>query len=409
MRFCFLTTFFPPLHFGGDAVFVAHLANALAGQGHHVEVIHCADSFELLRNDVPASPMPLHPAIIVHTLRSPWGALSPLLTYMTGGPGLKSPQLRKILSAGFDVVHWHNVSLVGGPGALSYGRGVRLCTLHDYWFICPTHILFKFNREACTERACLRCTLAHARPPQPWRAGGSMRAAIRHIDRFLAPSEFVRQQFRNSPLGIDATVLPHFIPASAEGTSPERREHYLYVGRLEKAKGLQTIIPLFRDTRRPLVIAGAGDFEAGLRSLAQGAGHIRFLGRVPHAELAQLYAAARATIVPSICFETFGLIALESLQRGTPAIVSAYGALPEVVAGNPGGFVYHDLRELESILDRFDSDPLAARRAGEEGRSALERYSVEAHLKRYFQIIEEARAGRSLYSGARQADVESHA
>ena len=49
MRFCMVTTFFPPYHFGGDAVFVANLANLLAGAGHHVEVVHCVDSFRLLR------------------------------------------------------------------------------------------------------------------------------------------------------------------------------------------------------------------------------------------------------------------------------------------------------------------------------------------------------------------------
>ena len=97
MRFCFLTTFFPPLHFGGDAVFVAHLANALASRGHHVEVVHCANSFELLRGPVTASSMPLDPAIRVHTLNSSWGALSPLITQMTGQPGLKSRELREIL------------------------------------------------------------------------------------------------------------------------------------------------------------------------------------------------------------------------------------------------------------------------------------------------------------------------
>jgi glycosyltransferase involved in cell wall biosynthesis len=220
-----------------------------------------------------------------------------------------------------------------------------------------------------------------------------MANTIRNIDRFLAPSEFVRQQFRNSPLKIDATVLPHFIaPFESEaGMRTAAGEYYFYAGRLERAKGLQTVIPLFRETGRPLLIAGAGNFEGELRKQADGAANIRFLGRVPHAELGGLYAGARATIVPSICFETFGLTALESLQRGTPAIVSAYGALPELVAGNPGGFVYRDLEELKTILDRLDADPSAARRFGEAGRESIQRYSLEAHLKQYFRIIEEVR------------------
>lgn len=392
MRFCFLTTFFPPLHFGGDAVFVAHLANALAERGHHVEVVHCADSFELLRAAVPPSPMPLHPGVIVHTLHSPWRTLSPLVTQLTGRPGLKSSALREILSADFDVVHWHNLSLIGGPGALAYARGVRLCTLHDYWFICPTHILFRFGREACTERSCFRCTLAHGRPPQLWRSGPWLRQTIRSVDRFLAPSQFVRRQFRDSPLSIDPEVLPHFLaPAAAEAeVEPDERRYYLYVGRLEKAKGLQTVLPLFRETGRPLLIAGAGNYESTLRKLADGAGQIKFLGRVPHHELGPLYAGARATVVPSICYETFGLTALEALQRGIPAVVSDYGALPEVIAGNPGGFVYRGIDELKGILDRFDSDPRVPAALGNAGREAVQRYSLEKHLERYFQIIEAA-------------------
>src|SRR5947208_3593047 len=101
MRFCFLTTFFPPKHFGGDAIFVANLANALAGRGHHVEVVHCEDSFNLLAGAVPPSPIKLADSIRVHPLAI--GNLSPLLTYMTGQPGKKRRVLSQILSQDFDV------------------------------------------------------------------------------------------------------------------------------------------------------------------------------------------------------------------------------------------------------------------------------------------------------------------
>lgn len=59
MKFCFVTTFFPPYHFGGDAVAAAHLANALVRSGHNVLVVHCADAFRLLRKNVDPSPFPL--------------------------------------------------------------------------------------------------------------------------------------------------------------------------------------------------------------------------------------------------------------------------------------------------------------------------------------------------------------
>jgi hypothetical protein len=132
MRFCFLTTFFPPYHFGGDGIFVANLANLLATAGHSVEVVHCVDSFELLKGSVQPSPVSLHPSVKVHALRSATGLISPLITQITGRPGVKHRTLASILQKDFDVVHWHNLSLIGGPGALPLGRGVRLCTLHEY-------------------------------------------------------------------------------------------------------------------------------------------------------------------------------------------------------------------------------------------------------------------------------------
>ena len=389
MRFCLLTTFFPPQHFGGDAVLVAHLANALAAAGHEVQVVHCRDSFGLLQGDVPESPFPLDPRVRVHSLDSFWGPLSPVLTYFSGMPLLKAGPLGEILAQDFDVVHWHNISLVGGPGALRLGKGVRLCTLHDYWFICPTSILFKYDREVCTKKDCIRCTLVHRRLPAPWRAGGLLRRSIKYVDRFLAPSRLLQEHYRNSGLGIDPTVLPNFVPALPRARPARRDAYYLFVGRLVRAKGLQTILPLFVKTGRPLVIAGAGEFAAELRRLAAGSRRIEFLGRVPFDQLPPLYAGARATLAPSICHENFGLTVLESLQQGTPVITSDFGTLPELVARTGGGLVFRNEKELAEILNRLDADPDSARALGEQGASRLEDFTPEAHLTRYFEIIEE--------------------
>ena len=49
LRFCMVTTFYPPSNFGGDGITVHRLANTLAEQGHHVEVAHCVDAFDMLR------------------------------------------------------------------------------------------------------------------------------------------------------------------------------------------------------------------------------------------------------------------------------------------------------------------------------------------------------------------------
>ena len=395
MKFCFITTFFPPNHFGGDAVFVASLANLLAASGHKVQVVHCADSFEALAGNVPPSSFSVHADVQVHTLRSRWGSLPPVLTHLTGRPLLYRERLREILDQDFDVTHWHNISLIGGAGALALGRGVRLCTLHDYCWLCPTSILFKYNRRPCVQKSCVLCSLTHKRPPQLWRSGSTLRDGVDHVDCFLSPSEFVREKYEESDLGISSTVLPLFVCGSQLNGDFTREDYYLYVGRLERAKGLQSVIPLFGETNRQLVIAGAGSYEAALRKQASRYPCIRFVGRVPYQDVGPLYAKARATILPSLCDETFGLTVLESLLQKTPSIVSRSGALPEVISATGGGAIYDGLSELQSLLNRWDEDPCLPAQLGAEGFQHLDAYSPEVHLEKYTRIIAAIEARKS--------------
>src|SRR6478609_2367368 len=105
------TTFYPPYSYGGDAVHVYRLTNALARRGHRVTVDTLGESAKL----------------------------APDTTYLSGKPGLYASRLKQIFEEPFDVIHFHNPSLLGGPGLLSYGRGVKLFTLNEYWLVCPMH------------------------------------------------------------------------------------------------------------------------------------------------------------------------------------------------------------------------------------------------------------------------------
>ena len=398
MRFCLVTTFFPPEHFGGDGVFVAHQANLLAEAGHHVEVVHCSDSFQLLRGSVQPSPMVLNPSVIVHRLQSAWGAFSPIATHITGSPYGKP--LAAIFQRGFDVIHWHNTSLVGGPGALLLGNAIKLCTLHDYWLICPTSVLYRYNREICTKQECIRCSLSYGRPPQLWRGTSLMSDGLSHIHRFFAPSRYVQQRLLASSLCIQADVLPHFLPEQPRLLKTEP-SYYLFAGRLEKLKGLQTILPIFIRSGRRLRVAGSGSYAGELQQMAKDAANIEFLGRIPQCDMPALYAGAIATLVPSLCEETFGLTILESLQQGTPSIVSANGALPETIAACQVGDVFHTETELEKILQRFDrhEEPFV--------QPDLRQFSPQYHLERYLSMIGEIREGIGHAAGKHSAMSQS--
>lgn len=403
LSLCFITTFYPPYHFGGEAMYLYRLSNALARRGHRVTVIHCVDAYELGSSAGPRGDFPHHPGVTVHPLRSRWGALSPLVSYLGGRPGLKAPELDRIFaSTQFDVVHFHLVTLFG-PGIVEYGRdALRLYTTHDHWLVCPMYDLWKLNRELCETPACLRCTLHNRRPPQLWRHTGLLERELAQIDLFFSPSRSTIEQHRRRGFTYPMRHLPLFLPAAdtnpAAGAHPSRgRPYFLFVGRLVKIKGVQVLIEAFR--RYPdadLWIAGDGVFETELRQLARDLPHVRFLGRIAPDELRVLYQHAIALLVPSLVYETFGFIALESLGQSTPVIAHELGAVAELVHDTGGGLTYRTEAELLAAMARLQADPAVRNALGAAGRAkALSHYSEDAHLATYFEAIEAGMDARS--------------
>lgn len=395
MRFCMVTTFYPPYHFGGDALYVQQLARELAARGHQVEVVHCVDAYQLLTRKAPIEDDKEVPNLTVHRLKSGAGLLSPLATQQTGRPVFKSRRLREILRQQFDVIHYHNISLIGGPAVLKYGEGRKLYTLHEYWLLCPTHMLFKFDREVCSSRQCLACTLAHGRPPQLWRYTGQLERALSHVDMFIAPSTFTKSKHGRVIGSQRVERLPYFTSRWDVSERPldskrQTRPYFLFVGRLEKIKGLQTLIEPFRSyPDAELWVAGTGDYEPALREQARNCSNIRFLGFQTGENLRQLYKDAIAVIVPSIWEEVFGIIILEAFGQKTPVIVRKRGGMPEVVDTSRGGFVYDTDGELMAAVAKLCKEPELRRTLGQQGYEALQQHwTADVHIRKYLGLIE---------------------
>lgn len=390
-----VSTFYPPYSFGGDAIYIYRLANELAKLGHFVDVFHCEDAFLLLNKKQPTAEFPNHSRVKVFRLKSGRGFLSPLLTQQTGIPFFKNRLKTALENNNYDVIHYHNMSLIGIT-ALSYGSAVKFYTTHEHWLICPMHVLWKFNREVCLSKDCLRCQLQGKRPPQFWRSTNLLEKMLRHVDWFLAPSRFTLQKHLDAGLNIPIRHFPYFLPASEENgeSDPVRettRPYFLFVGRLEEIKGVQNIIPVFRaNPNFDLLIAGDGEFREILTKQAAGAENIKFLGRVSQEKLDRLYRRAVAVIVPSICYETFGIIIIEAFARRTPVIVNDLGALAEVVRESDGGLIYRNAQELWEAMKSLAENKNLRDFYGQNGYTAFDRYwSEKAHLREYLELVRE--------------------
>jgi glycosyltransferase involved in cell wall biosynthesis len=375
------------------------LSHALADTGHHVEVVHCVDSYHLLHPGTPEVQFAEHPGVIRHELRSPFGGLSPFLSQQSGKPWLKQKTIHEVLqSRDFDVVHFHNTSLLG-PGILSVvprnERAVKMYTTHEHWLICPTHVLWKFNREPCREPDCLRCTLMAKRPPQLWRYTGLLERMSSQVDQFVAPSRFTAGMHAERGFQRPVAHLPNFLErADDDWRNPSPRPHanpyFLFVGRLELIKGLQTLIAVWdRMPGYDLLAAGTGSYEPELLAMAATNPRIKFLGPLAQKDLGALYYHSICCIVPSVTYETFGLTSVEGYARKTPAVVRDLGALPEVVNDSGGGFVYRTDEELLSALTRLADSPGLRAELGEKGyQGFIESWCREAHLRQYFDFLD---------------------
>jgi glycosyltransferase involved in cell wall biosynthesis len=182
--------------------------------------------------------------------------------------------------------------------------------------------------------------------------------SARHARHVLAVSEATRrdviQLLGVPPSRVSAVhngVGQQFKPCSAEEKSEFMRNKgvdgrvILYVGTLEPRKNVGMLIeafasiasePDFADVH--ILVGGSKGwyydeiFAAAERLGLVAAQRVRFLGRVPDAELPLWYNIATICAYPSL-YEGFGLPALEAMACGTPVVASDRSALPEVVGG----------------------------------------------------------------------------
>jgi glycosyltransferase involved in cell wall biosynthesis len=111
----------------------------------------------------------------------------------------------------------------------------------------------------------------------------------------------------------------------------------LVVSALAPYKRLELVLEAYRGSGRPLRIAGSGPEEARLRDLAPP--EVSFLGRVADEELREQYRGCRAVLMPGV--EDFGIVPLEAMACGRPAVVFAEGGGVETVIHGKTGLHFH--------------------------------------------------------------------
>lgn len=278
-------------------------------------------------------------------------------------------------------------------------------SVHEYKLICPVY------RLVSNDHICEACRGTHFWQALPRRCNrrSFIRTAltvtesyvtrwlgdIENVDHFITASDFVANKLaRYSVPAGKITRIHNFTPAGNTPPEPEPGDFFLYFGRIERLKGLWTLIEAAGPSGIPVKIVGQGEEEAALRAYVHEKkwDHIQFVPFQTQSALSEIIQGSIATVLPSEWYEPFGMTILESFREGVPVIGSAIGGIPEVIRNEVDGLLFEpgDVPGLQKAMQRMLEDRNLVNRMGRAGYRRLREYfSPDRYYRELMAIYEQ--------------------
>jgi glycosyltransferase involved in cell wall biosynthesis len=393
--------------FSGTEVYLFELMELLRAQGHEVALFSMADS----RGKSTRYDHLFVPHVDFKAQTGRWQKMQ------RAAHAIYSPDARRRIRAMIedfrpDIAHVRNIYHHRSPSILWELKAQNvpvLYHLNDFKLLCPSYNLVA-RGEICEN--CKGGEFFHALQSKCYPGLGArmtlMLEAYFHrwigsyrkcVDRFLAPSQFVRDKFvEHGWDGNKFEVLPHFQKTQTVDFHAAPDSPLLYFGRLSKEKGIDDLLRAMRPLPHlRLVIAGDGPQRSELQNLASGLKNVEFVGHVHGMELDSLIAHSRFTVLPSHAYETLGKTILESYAHGRAVVASDLGSRRELVLDGETGLLYPvgNVSRLAEALKLLSSSPELAEKMGQAGREFVKlRHSPPVHYQRLLDLYESVIANR---------------
>ena len=286
-------------------------------------------------------------------------------------------------------------------------------SLHDYKILCPEGSFTSNGKicEKCANGKFYNCALNRCKKQSLL---ASLLASVdayyhRHSDLynkvafFLCPSSFIKTKFEQFGMDKEKLILSNlcydigFLDNQIIQLKNKRRDgsdkkYIFYVGRVERYKGIFTLLDAVSNTDVVLKIAGTGSaFEEVRRYIEDnGIGNVELLGFCSKDTVYKLTMEAAFVVCPSETYEIFGYSICESQLLSKAVVGASIGGIPELVVHNQTGLLFEpgntsDLKE--KILHLWNNEELAST-FGEAGRKhAITKVSFEAHWQKLESIL----------------------
>lgn len=311
---------------------------------------------------------------------------------------LASARVRQVVRRFRPDVAWVNMfaQYLSPSAVLALGDVPFVLAVTDYKAVCPTGAKLLPGGAVCTRPAGRACLDAGCVGRAQWLRDQiryrQIRAAVDRARAVYACGRSLERVLRTYGIQSDAEQLPVMPPRHPAG-APAAEPLFVFVGRLEIEKGVDTLVMAFALLRRRvpdarLRIVGRGPLRDSLEQMCDRLGQkdaIEFRGWRDPEEVERELDDAWALVAPSRWIEPQGLVATEALVRGVPAIVTDHGGLAEQVEPDVGGLCVppDDVSALASAMEqiacgeKFRSHRLPA----DVVASSLARYDVSDHIR----------------------------
>ncbi|MDO9582611.1 MAG: glycosyltransferase [Desulfomicrobium sp.] len=302
-----------------------------------------------------------------------------------------------------DVVHVHNFFPRISPAVFWVARrmGVpTVMTLHNFRYACAQGMLLRNGQicELCLGRSgywgvlhrCYRGSLLQSLILVYSFALHKLLGTFRtKVCRYIALNEFCRSKFVAAGLPAELlTVKPNFVDMPAPDQGP--RQGGLFVGRLSPEKGLETLLTaLERQPEVKFTIVGDGPLADRVRQ----ARAVSFRGWLSSHDVRQTMGKSAYLVVPSLWYETFGLVVVEAYACGLPVIASRHGALAEIVEDGVTGILFDpgSVAALAEALAWAEAHPDEMRVMGQNAFEVYQaRYSPKFNFEMLMSIYQDA-------------------
>ncbi|MEE9403823.1 MAG: glycosyltransferase family 4 protein [Algisphaera sp.] len=295
-----------------------------------------------------------------------------------------------------DIAHFHNTLPLMSPAVYSaaHRAGIpTVQTLHNYRFLCPKATFFRDDQlcEKCLPKRVKWPAIQHACYRDDRLASATVTAMLtihgmrgtyhRDVDAYIACSPFTRDKMIEGGLPADRIhYKPNFEPSIPQVGRGDGG-YALYLGRLSPEKGVTVLVDTWRRLPgRRLEVIGRGPQQDLVDALAaERPNDVVRHHWVDDDELNRLLSGAALLVLPSMNYEGFPKVIVESFARGLPVVASNVGAMAAVIRDGENGRLarFGDAEDFARVIAQTLDDPaglaqmrINARRDFEENYTA---------------------------------------